>query len=79
MRDPDWQLAQTAEESWRECEIHAKNLQTSGLSSSAPAATATGDGGESAEPVEAATRARGKRTTETEGGLFSVDDDDERA
>ena len=23
----DWQLAQTAEESWRECEIHAKNLQ----------------------------------------------------
>ena len=22
----DWQLAQTAEESWRECEIHAKNL-----------------------------------------------------
>jgi hypothetical protein len=23
----DWQLAQTAEESWRECDIHAKNLQ----------------------------------------------------
>ena len=25
----DWQLAQTAEESWRECEIHAKNLAVS--------------------------------------------------
>jgi hypothetical protein len=22
----DWQLAQTAEESWRECQIHARNL-----------------------------------------------------
>ena len=22
----DWQLAQTAEESWRECELHARNL-----------------------------------------------------
>lgn len=22
----DWQLAQSAEESWRECEVHAKNL-----------------------------------------------------
>ena len=30
----DWQLAQTAEESWRECEIHAKNLQAAGLLSS---------------------------------------------
>jgi hypothetical protein len=25
----DWQLAQTAEESWRECEIHARNLAAS--------------------------------------------------
>jgi hypothetical protein len=25
----DWQLAQTAEESWRECEIHARNLTAS--------------------------------------------------
>jgi hypothetical protein len=25
----DWQLAQTNEESWRECKLHAANLETS--------------------------------------------------
>lgn len=38
----DWQLAQTAEESWRECEIHARNigsLTPASTSASAPSAT----------------------------------------
>jgi hypothetical protein len=52
----DWQLAQTAEESWRECEIHAKNLEAlSGASPSTSEATAANG------PAAAARRKRRSR------------------
>jgi hypothetical protein len=41
----DWQLAQTAEESWRECELHARSMGSQTLTSiaaSAPSVPATG-------------------------------------
>ncbi len=56
----DWQLAQTAEESWRECELHARNL--GGLAPEVEPALDTG------RPMPASGQARehGSRT-ETEG------------
>jgi hypothetical protein len=67
----DWQLAQTAEESWRECEIHAKNLEAASLSAN----TASASAGE----VEAQQPARGRRKTSATTGpdLFSFPSDSE--
>ena len=63
----DWQLAQTAEESWRECEIHAKNLQGTGVRSSGAV--------HPADPTIDKRRvpARGKGRRQEEKGLLALD------
>jgi hypothetical protein len=63
----DWQLAQTAEESWRECEIHAKNLQATGVLSSGavPPADPTID--------KRRVPARGKGRRQEKKGLLALD------
>ena len=63
----DWQLAQTAEESWRECEIHAKNLQATGVRSSGAV--------HPADPTIDKRRvpARGKGRRQEEKGLLALD------
>jgi hypothetical protein len=63
----DWQLAQTAEESWRECEIHAENLQGTGVRSS--------EAGPPADPTIDKRRgpARGKGRRQEEKGLLALD------
>jgi hypothetical protein len=64
----DWQIAQTAEESWRECEIHTKNLQAAGLLSS--------EAGLPADTVainERSVPPRAKRRRQDEKGLFALD------
>ena len=64
----DWQLAQTPEESWRECEIHAKSLQAAGMFSSEAVLPAdTGVVNERSVPP------RGKRRRQDEKGLFAID------
>lgn len=64
----DWQCAQTVEESWRECEIHAKNLQAAGPFSSEAAVLP-------ADTVvhERSLPPRGKRRRQDEKGLFALD------
>lgn len=63
----DWQLAQTAEESWRECEVHAKNLQATGIRSSGAVTPA--------DPTIDKRRvpARGKGRRQEEKGLLALD------
>ena len=51
----DWQLAQTAEESWRECEIHAKNLGAATM-----AAPLTNGFGKTGGHVQGASRPEGR-------------------
>ncbi len=66
----DWQHAQTAEESWRECEIHAKNLQATGVLSSGAMPPADAN-----LPTIDKHRvpARGKRRRQDEKGLLPLD------
>jgi hypothetical protein len=64
----DWQLAQTTEESWRECEIHAQNLQATGLLSSQAALPA-----DTVVVNKANLRPRTKRWRHGEKGLFALD------
>jgi hypothetical protein len=66
----DWQLAQTVEESWRECEIHGRNLKAAGVLCSedgTPGDTAAHDVNERGVPP------RGKRRRQDEKGLFALD------
>ena len=58
----DWQLAQTAEESWRECEIHAKNL-----GAATTAAPLTNEFGKTGGHVQSASRPDG-RAQRAQGG-----------
>jgi hypothetical protein len=64
----DWQVAQTAEESWREREIHSKNLQAAGMLS--PQA------GRSADTVvinKGNVKSRAKRRPQGEQRRFALD------
>jgi hypothetical protein len=72
----DWQLAQTAQESWRECEIHAKNLEATGLRPS-EASSPNGSVAESADTR--VTRRDTRRRNEEKGllGLYAQDDESE--
>ena len=58
----DWQLAQTAEESWHECEIHAKNL-----GAATTAAPLTNGFGKTGGHVQGASRPEG-RAQRAQGG-----------
>ena len=58
----DWQLAQTAEESWRECEIHAKNL-----GAATTVAPLTNGFGKTGGHVQSASRPEG-RAQRAQGG-----------
>ena len=64
----DWQLAQTAEESWRECEIHAKNLRPAGLLFSEAGGVA-----DTVAVNKGRVPPRGKRRRQDEKGLFALD------
>ena len=59
----DWQLAQTAEESWRECEIHAKNLGAA----TTPAPLTNGFG-KTGGHVQSASRSEGRAPRRARGG-----------
>jgi hypothetical protein len=64
----DWQLAQTAEESWRECEIHAKNLQATFL----PPSESSSADGSLREPADTSGTPRGTHRRKDDKGLLAL-------
>jgi hypothetical protein len=73
----DWQIAQTVEESWRECEIHAKNLGgfATGSGREAAPATVVGDAFQAAGlPSEASSRATRRMRSGNQPSFLEVSD-----